>query len=59
MRLKTFVKCIKDDGIEKFSEYTLRNFKNGVQYHKTNGKGDYDLETEEDILRLLRTGKAK
>ncbi len=34
------------------------NYENGVAYHKSNGlKGDYDLlETEDDILRLIRFG---
>ncbi|MDR0306545.1 MAG: DUF3795 domain-containing protein [Chitinispirillales bacterium] len=57
LRLKTFVKCIKEDGIEKFSEYILRNYKNGVVYHRNGYTGDYDLDTEEEILRLLRDGK--
>ncbi|MCL1929142.1 MAG: DUF3795 domain-containing protein, partial [Treponema sp.] len=57
LRLKTFVKCIKKDGIEKFSEYILRNIKNGIVYHRNGYKGDYDLDTEEAILNLLRNGK--
>ena len=57
LRLKTFVKCIKEDGIETFSQYILRNLDNGIVYHRSGGKGDYDLDTEEAILRLLRTGE--
>ena len=30
LRLKTFVMCIKEDGIEEFSRYILRNFKKGI-----------------------------
>ena len=56
LRLKTFVKCIKEDGIEKFSGYILRNYQNGVSYHTSGYTGDYDLETEEQILQLLRIG---
>jgi len=56
LRLKTFVKCIKEDGIDKFAEYILCNFENGVAYHTSGYTGDYDLETEEEILNLLRNG---
>ena len=57
LRVKTFVKCIKEDGIDKFSEYILRNHNNGIMYHRNGIKGDYDLDTEEAILKLLRNGK--
>ncbi len=57
LRLKTFVKCIKEDGTEKFSAYILRNHNDGVAYHKNGYTGDYDLDTEEAILSLLRNGK--
>ena len=56
LRLKTFVKCIKEDGIDKFSEYILRNYKNGIVYHRNEYTGDYDLGTEDEILNLLRNG---
>ena len=56
LRLKAFVKCIKEDGIDKFSQYILRNFDDGVVYHRNGYKGDYDLDTEEAILKLLRDG---
>jgi hypothetical protein len=56
IRLKTFVKCIKEDGIDKFSEYILRNHKSGILYHRDGYTGDYDLNTEEEILNLLRNG---
>ena len=57
LRVKTFVKCIKEDGLEKFSEYILRNMNNGILYHRSGYTGDYDLDTEEKILSLLRNGK--
>ena len=57
LRLKTFVKCIKEDGIKRFYEYILRNMNNGILYHRNGIKGDYDLNTEEEILNLLRNGK--
>lgn len=59
LRLKTFVKCIKEDGIDKFAEYILRNYNNGIEYHTSGYIGDYDLETEEEILFLLRNGAEK
>jgi len=58
LRLKTFVKCIKEDGIENFSRYILKNLENGILYHRNSIHGDYDLGTEEEILLLLRTGEA-
>jgi len=59
LRLKTFVKCIKEDGLDAFAEYILRNHENGVVYHRKGITGDYDLDTEEDILHLLRTGEKR
>jgi len=57
LRLKVFVKCIKEDGIEAFSQYILRNSENGILYHRNGYTGDYDLDTEEAIFALLRNGK--
>ena len=57
LRVKTFVKCIKEDGIDNFSQYILRNMENGILYHRNGHTGDYDLDTEEKILHLLRTGE--
>jgi len=57
LRLRTFVKCIKEDGIEAFSQYIVRNLENGILYHRSGYTGDYDLDTEEAILTLLRNGK--
>ena len=59
LRLKTFVKCIKEDGIENFSLYILRNSEKGILYHRNGIHGDYDLDTEEEILHLLRTGETR
>jgi hypothetical protein len=57
LRLRTFIKCIKEDGIETFSRYILRNLENGILYHRNGTQGDYDLDTEEAILHLLRAGE--
>ena len=57
LRVKVFVKCIKEDGIDAFSRHILRNLENGILYHRDGYKGDYDLDTEEAICALLRNGK--
>jgi len=57
LRLKVFVKCIKEDGIEAFSQYIARNLEKGILYHRNGYTGDYDLDTEDEILSLLRNGK--
>lgn len=59
LRLRTFVKCIREDGLDKFAGYILRNLENGVVYHREGFKGDYDLGTEAEILQLLRVGVEK
>lgn len=56
-KLRAFITCIKEDGVDLFSQYILRNAGNGIVYHKNGVYGDYDLETEEDILQLLRGEK--
>jgi hypothetical protein len=54
IRLKAFVRCAKEDGVEKLAEYVLRNQQNGIMYGH---KKDYDgLESEDAVLRLLRIG---
>jgi hypothetical protein len=57
IRVKAFVKCIKEDGIEVFARNILRNAENGILYHRNGHSGDYDLDTEEEILHLIRSGK--
>jgi len=56
-KLRAFISCIKEDGIESFSKNITKNAEKGVVYHKNGVYGDYDLETEEKILHLLRTGE--
>lgn len=41
-----------------FLKFIERNANNGVVYHREGIRGDYDLESEEAVLRLLRTGKS-
>lgn len=59
VRLKAFVRCAKEDGLEKLAEYLKKNADSGLQYHKDNGlSGDYDgLKSEAEVLQMLRTGK--
>lgn len=57
VKLRAFIRCIKEDGIENFSKYIETNKRRGIVYHQSGILGDYDLETEEAVLRLLRQGK--
>jgi hypothetical protein len=54
---RAFVKCIKEDGLERFIGYLKTNKENGVVYHRTGVIGDYDLTTEDEVLEMLRFGK--
>jgi len=56
-KLRAFITCIKEEGVEKFSHYIMCNEQNGVVYHRNGVYGDYDLNTEEEILCLLRYGE--
>ena len=57
MKMRAFVKCIKEDGIDTFIRYIEANKKLGVIYHRTGVIGDYDLEIEDVVLQLLRRTK--
>ncbi|HYF81545.1 MAG TPA: DUF3795 domain-containing protein [Clostridia bacterium] len=55
IRLRAFISCAKEEGIEKLIEYILANQQEGIFYGY---QKDYDgLGSEEAVLRLLRTGK--
>jgi len=55
IRIRAFVRCAREEGVEKLAEYVLRNQENGIKYGY---KQDYDgLGSEEAVLRLLRTGR--
>lgn len=54
IKIRAFIRCIKEDGMEKFLEYLSRNEKSGIVYHRSGIYGDYDLGTEEEVLDLLR-----
>lgn len=55
VRLRAFIRCAKEEGLEKLAEYILQNRENGIKYGH---KQDYDgLGSEEAVLKLLRTGR--
>lgn len=57
IKLRAFVQCIKEDGIQKFIGYLEQNEKDGIVYHKSGIIGDYDLSNETEVLHLLRGTK--
>ena len=55
IRLRAFVRCAKEEGIEKLAEYVLVNQEKGIKYGH---QKDYDgLNSEEEVLKLLKTGE--
>ena len=55
IRIRAFVRCAKEEGVEKLAEYVLKNQQNGIIYGYNK---DYDnLGSEEAVLKLLRTGQ--
>lgn len=56
IKLRAFIRCIREDGLAQFAQYLQTNERNGVVYHRNGITGDYDLESEERILQLLRAG---
>jgi len=57
LRLRAFVRFIKDEGLEKFGKCIIENERNGIKYGH---QKDYDgFETEEDVIKLLKTGISK
>ena len=57
IKMRAFVKCIKEDGIDAFIRFIEENKKLGVIYHRTGVIGDYDLVNEDAVLQLLRRTK--
>ena len=54
IRLRAFVRFIRAEGLAKFARCIIENEKKGIRYGH---QKDYDgLETEEDVIELLRTG---
>lgn len=54
VKMRAFVRCIKEDGVEAFIGYLQRNKEAGIVYHRTGVFGDYDLSNETGVLQLLR-----
>ena len=55
IRIRAFVRCAKEEGIEKLAEYVLVNQEKGIKYGH---QKDYDgLNSEEEVLKLLKTGE--
>ena len=50
-KIKAFARCIREDGIEKFTTYIIDAIKRGLDIKK---EGDLDLNTEREVLRVLR-----
>ena len=56
VRLRAFIRCAKEEGIEQLAEYVLVNSQKGIRYGH---KKDYDgLGSEEAVLSLLRSNKS-
>lgn len=59
VRIRAFLRCVKDEGPEALAGYLLRNARGGIRYHfgKTYA-GDYDAcRTEQQVLDLLHYGR--
>jgi hypothetical protein len=55
LRLRAFVRFIRDEGLEKFAGCIIRNEINGIRYGY---QKDYDgLASEEAVIELLKTGE--
>lgn len=57
IKMRAFVRCMKEEGVARFIEYLEKNQERGIIYHRSGILGDYDLETEDEVLALLRQGK--
>lgn len=57
IKIRAFIRCIKEDGMQKFIDYLEQNEKEGFVYHRSGVMGDYDLPNENEILNLLRRTK--
>ena len=53
-KVKAFARCIREDGIEQFAEFVIKNSKEGLYIRL---QGDYDFKTESEVLTLLRNGE--
>jgi hypothetical protein len=51
LKTKSFARCIKEDGIERFASYILRVVEQGLDISQG---GDLDHKTENEVLVILR-----
>ncbi|HLV39955.1 DUF3795 domain-containing protein [Xanthomarina sp.] len=51
--IKGFCRCLKDDGVDKFIDYILKNQERGIPY----GLKGYGQMTEEEVVQTLRQSK--
>jgi hypothetical protein len=56
VKIRAFIRCIKEDGLNRLAEYLAAGAESGLVYHRSGIVGDYDLAAEDDVLRLLRGG---
>ncbi|UCG63130.1 MAG: hypothetical protein JSV52_07575 [Candidatus Zixiibacteriota bacterium] len=57
VRLRAFVRFIRDEGLEKLARCIIENEKNGIRYGH---QKDYDgLGTEEAVIQRLMAGARK
>ena len=57
VKIRSFITCIKEEGLNQFAAYVAHNEANGFVYHREGIYGDYDLATEDEVLKVLRIGK--
>lgn len=60
VRLVSFVRFARENGLHKLAESIVRNEKNGIIYHRDhkNFIGDYDgYSCEDEVIELLEKGK--
>lgn len=58
-RVRAFLRCAKDEGVDGLAAHLYRNHCDGIHYHGADAtRGDYDMtDSEEQVLTLLRNGR--
>ena len=58
IRLRAFIRCMKEDGADTVLGYIKDNQKKGILYHRNGFLGDYDeCRSEQEVIDLLRNGR--
>jgi len=55
-KIVAYARCIKEEGVEQFIKYIIKNEKVGIKYGLNK---DYDFKNEDQVLDLLRFGKTE